>query len=275
VATRLVVHDLGPVSLALLRYAVALGCLWPAMLVSAKGVRISKRDVIAISILGAVQFGIVIALLNVGLRFITSARAALIFAASPLITMALSAALRHEPLTVAKTAGVSVSFAGVGVVLGERALMRDDPAAWIGEACIVGSAVCAAACAVFYRSYTRRYPALAVGATSMAAAVAFLAVLALREGFFSALPPISGATWLIVLLTGLSSGVSYYLWLWALTELTATHVAVFLGLSPLTAAALGAVFLAEPLSVGFALGLGAVLTGLWLSHRPPGAAPAD
>src|SRR5829696_816168 len=91
VATRVVVHDAGPASLALLRYTLGFTCLLPPVLLSAH-VRFARRDVLPIALLGITQFGILIALLNYGLRFIPSARAALIFATLPLLTMGLSAA---------------------------------------------------------------------------------------------------------------------------------------------------------------------------------------
>src|SRR5438094_8948932 len=97
VATRVVVHEAGPASLALLRYAIGFCCLLPAVLVAGR-VRFAWRDVTPIALLGITQFGILIALLNYGLAFIPSARAALIFAVFPLLTMLLSAALGRERL---------------------------------------------------------------------------------------------------------------------------------------------------------------------------------
>lgn len=50
---------------------------------------------------------------------------------------------------------------------------------------------------------------------------------------------------------GVSSGIGYYLWLWALNHTTPTKVTVFLALSPVTATILGGVFLAERVSTTF------------------------
>ncbi|MBS3919662.1 MAG: EamA family transporter [Deltaproteobacteria bacterium] len=57
------------------------------------------------------------------------------------------------------------------------------------------------------------------------------------------------------------------LWLWALNNTTPTRVTVFLSLSPITAAGLGALFLAERISMMLFLGLACVVLGLWLAHR--------
>ena len=72
---------------------------------------------------------------------------------------------------------------------------------------------------------------------------------------------------LAVLFIGLASAVGYYLWLWALAHTTATRVTVFLALSPLTAALLGAWFLGEALTLSLLAALFYVAGGLWLAHR--------
>jgi drug/metabolite transporter (DMT)-like permease len=260
-----VVQDIGPASLALLRYAIGFCCLLPPVLLSAR-VRFARRDVLPIALLGITQFGILIALLNYGLAFIPSARAALIFATLPLLTMLLSAALGRERLTVAKSAGVLLTVVGVGLALGEKALERGAQG-WVGELAVFASALSGAVCSVLYRPYLRRYPTLPVSAFAMLASVAFLALLALREGFFGGLPHFTATGWLAVLFIGANSGVGYFLWLWALNHAPATQVTVFLSLSPVTAAALGALFLAEPVSTGALLALACVGAGLWLAHR--------
>src|SRR2546427_489780 len=147
VATRFVVDQTGPTSLALLRYVIGFCCLLPVVWLSAKPMRFARRDVLPIALLGIVQFGVLIALLNYGLRFIPSARAALIFATVPLLTMVIAAALGHERLGAAKTLGVLLTIAGVGLALGEKAVRRGGgPNEWIGELAVLASALCGAAC---------------------------------------------------------------------------------------------------------------------------------
>ena len=131
------------------------------------------------------------------------------------------------------------------------------------------SALSGAVCSVLYRPYLEKYPTLPVSAVAMLASVAFLALLAAGEGFFHALPHFTGTGWLAVGFIGISSGVGYYLWLWALGHAPPTQVTVFLALSPITAAGLGALLLEEAISRRLALGLVCVALGLWLAHRPP------
>jgi drug/metabolite transporter (DMT)-like permease len=242
-------------------------CLLPPVLMSAR-LRFARRDLLPIALLGITQFGILVALLNYGLQFIPSARAALIFATFPLLTMLLAAALDHERFTPAKTLGVLATILGVGLVLGEKAIQPGGAAnEWIGELAVFASAFSGAVCSVLYRPYLRRYPTLPVSAFAMLASVGFLALIAAGEGFFSALPRFTTEGWLAVLFIGASSGIGYYLWLWALGHTTPTRASVFLALSPITAAGLGTMLLAEPVSALSLAGLACVVVGLWLAHR--------
>ena len=271
VATRVVVDQIGPASLALLRYAIGFACLLPAALLTWRA-GFARRDVLPIALLGIGQFGVLIALLNWGLARVPSARAALIFALTPLLAMLLSATVGHERLTGLKCAGVLLSVGGVAAALGERAV-HGGPSGWAGEAAVLASALTAATCSVLYRPYLRKYPALPVGALAMLASVAFLALLATGEGFFAAPPRLTARGWLAVAFIGVGSGAGYLWWLWALARAPVTRVTVCLALSPLTAMALGAVALGEPVSGHAALGLVAVVLGLALAHREPSGQP--
>jgi drug/metabolite transporter (DMT)-like permease len=268
VATRFVVDQTGPASLALLRYAIGAGCLLPAVLLARSRMRIAPRDIAPIALLGITQFGILIALLNYGLRSVTAARAALIFATLPLLTSLVGAALGRERLTLSKLAGVLLTIAGVGLALGDKTLGSGVPdPAWIGELAVLASALSGAVCSVLYRPYLEKYPTLPVSAFAMLASVAFLTLPAAGEGFFVSPPVLTLGGWLAVVFIGLGSGGGYYLWLWALNHGTPTQVTMFLALSPVTATMLGSWLLGEPVSRLLAVGLACVIAGLALAHR--------
>ncbi len=273
VATRFVIDQTSPASLALWRYLIGCCCLAPPLFWTAR-VRFHRRDLLPIALLGITQFGIVVALLNYALQFIPSARAALIFATLPLMTMVLAAALGQESVTRAKTLGVILTIVGVGFALGEKAVQSGGLyGGWKGEWAVFASALSGAICSVAYRPYLRKYPVLPVSAYAMFASVLFLAGLAAGEGFFQAMPHFTAGGWVAVAFIGISSGVGYYLWLWALNHTTPTKVTVFLALSPVTATLLGTFFLNETISILFLFALLCVALGLWLAHWGPSDSP--
>lgn len=265
VATRFVIDQTQPGSLAFLRYSIGVICLLPPLLASAR-VPFAKQDLLPLSLLGITQFGIVVVLLNYALQFIPAARAALIFASLPLQAMVIAALLGYERLTFAKSLGVLLTIIGVGFVLGQRVFDEGNAQGWLGDSAVFVSALAAAACSVLYRPYLRKYPTLQISSFAMLAAVVFLAFLAAGEGFFKAFPYFTLEGWFAVFFIGVSSGIGYYLWLWALNHTTPTKVTIFLALNPITAAGLGAFFLGEQITVSLLIGIICVISGLGVAH---------
>ncbi len=279
VASRMVVADVPPLTLAMLRYGIGFLCLlpfvfkpWGSVSMEAKTwsavTRLPGADVLAMAALGLGQFAILIALLNFGLQHIGAAQAALIFSLFPLLTLLLSAVLGREPISTRLLLGVLLSIAGVALSMAPK-LSHVSSGLWWGELAVLASACVGAICSVFYRPYLQRYPTLNVSAFAMLASVLFLAALALQEDWPARVPNLLAQTWAVVTFIGASSGIGYFLWLYALKHESPTRVTVFLALNPLTAALLGALLLHEMLD-GWLMGAIALIgAGLWLATRLP------
>lgn len=268
VATRFVITQTEPASLALLRYAIGtLGLIIPLLMI--RRVTFARRDLLPIALLGIGQFGILVALLNYGLQYIGSGLGAVLFATFSTLTMALAAALRLETLTITKMAGVVLTTAGVGFAVSDSIVLPDTGGNnFMGVIAVLASALTGAICTVFYRPYLVKYPPLQVSVYAMLASVLFLLLPAAGEGFFTVLPDFTLGGWLAVLFIGLASSLGYYTLLLALKHASPSRVAMFLALGPVTATAFGAGLLNEPITPLFLLGLAAVVTGLWVAHMP-------
>ncbi|MFC2968618.1 DMT family transporter [Acidimangrovimonas pyrenivorans] len=270
-ATRALSADLGPVTLALMRYGIGLLVLAPFFL-RLRRVPIAPRDILPLLALGTAQFGLLVWLLNWGLARVPAGRGALIFAMFPLLTLVLAATLGREAMSWRKVAGVLVSILGVALTLGESLLRAAGGSAW-GALAVLAAAGTGAGCAVFYRPYLERYPTLQVGFVAMAAAVAALALGSLSESPGTAVAGLDRTGWALVLFIGLASGAGYLLWLTALRHTTPTRATVLMGLSPATAAVLGIALLGERATPTLWLGLAAVLAGAALTARGGKNAP--
>jgi drug/metabolite transporter (DMT)-like permease len=260
VATRYVVVETGPVTLAALRYLIGLLTLLPFVWRASARPHFERADLPRIALLGIGQFALLVALLNLGLQTVPAAKGALLFASFPLLTLLVATAIGHERLSWRKGAGVALTLAGVAVALGPAALAPGG--ALLGEAAILASALCGAVCSVLYRPLLQRYPALPLGAAAMAAAALFLAVWAPFEGALARLPDISASGWVAIVFIGTSSGIAYVLLLWALRHADASRVTLYLALGPLTAMLLGVLWLGEPLSANLLLAVALVVGGL-------------
>jgi drug/metabolite transporter (DMT)-like permease len=271
VATRVVVDQLGPATLAALRYAIGLASLLPFVWQAARreaatgtAPKLRANELPRIVLLGIGQFGLLIALLNFGLKSVPAAKGALLFAAFPLLTLIVATLLGHERLGWRRCLGVGLTLAAVALALGPQAWQAHGSLA--GELAILGSALCGAICSVLYRPVLQRHAALPVSAIAMAAAVVVLGLCAPFEDAAARLPQLDARGWAAIVFIGTSSGIGYFLWLWALRHAAASRVTLFLSLSPLTAMALGTLLLGEPMQISLLLALVLVVAGLWVAQ---------
>lgn len=262
VASKYVVNQTTPATLTMLRYAIGFMCLLPAVLALSK-VRFLRQDIVPISILGIFQFGVLIALLNYALQHLPTAQVALIFATFPLQTLVLAFIFGRETFSLLKLFAIFLTIAGIAITLGgDLYTSQDIPLNWLAVAAAIFSAFIGAVCSIFYRPFLEKYPAQNVSALAMLASVLVLLIYSTFEGSLTELDAITGAGWQAIIFIGVSSGIGYFCWLWALKYLPPTRVTMFLSLGPITSAALGAYFLNESLTFEMMGGIVFVVTGL-------------
>jgi drug/metabolite transporter (DMT)-like permease len=104
VATRFVIDQSTPLSLALLRYLIGFCVLLPALLSARSIGRIRRGDVLPIGLLGIAQFGILIALLN------------------PITAAGLGALVLDERVTLLTVAGVACVALGLAAASSDNRL---------------------------------------------------------------------------------------------------------------------------------------------------------
>jgi drug/metabolite transporter (DMT)-like permease len=290
VASRHVVLEVQPATLALLRYGIGLFVILPFIVwdifsekQAVAGMKYAQsatknianlivwRDWLAVALLGVLQFGLLIALLNLGLQHIGAAQAAMIFSLFPLLTLLLAAALGQERIQANLLTGILLSLAGIALVLWPKLSGAHTGGAqhWWGEGAVLLAAWLGALCSVLYRPYLRRHSPLRMSGVAMLACVLFLAALAWPEQWFQRWSSFSGHTWAILLFIGVSSGIGYWLWLYALQHESPARVTVFLALNPLTATLLGFALLAERPSWYAMVALILIAAGLWRATRTP------
>ncbi len=262
VASEVIVADVGPGRLGFLRYAIAVAVLLPLALMS-KAPRIRRRDLVPVALLGIGQFGVLIALLYAALLFTSSPRAALVFSSLPLMTLAVSHLMGKASPGFAGVMAILSTLAGIACLLGLDAWAgRITATDLIGLLLAALATLTGAVCSVFYRPYLERYGIIRTSALAMAASLPPLALLGLVEP--AALPVADWSSVIIALIifVGLSSGLGYLAWLYALSQADATRMTAFLSLSPVTAALVSVTVLDEPVTPGLVVGIGLVALGL-------------
>ncbi|WP_373085300.1 DMT family transporter [Sneathiella sp.] len=277
VATGSIVEAAGPITIAFIRYLIGALLLLPFAL-RTSWIRVPLTDFLPLALLGIFQFAVLIMLLNFSVIYIEVGLAVLIFATLPLLTMTIAILLGREAFTSRKLIGITLTIVGVGFAVGATAFSENIGAdGWLGISAAFLSALSGAVCSIFYGPYLKRYPTLQISTLAMLASVIFLCGLAVTEGMLTTLPHFTLHVWLVLLFIGFASAVGYFCWLYGLSHTLPSNVTVFLGLSPISAALFGALFINQPLTWQDATGTVLVVSGLvvslWRRRAPPQALP--
>jgi drug/metabolite transporter (DMT)-like permease len=269
VAMRLAVDDLGPLTLAGIRLALACAIVVGVRLVAGgRPAAPSRADHRTFFWMGFVGFTLALGLSHWGLAWSTATNAALLIATEPVALVALAPLVLRERLTAREAWGTALALLGATVVVvdGVPGLTVGVAPHWRGDALLLLSGVCFAAYSLLGRPVLARHPSLTVTSWSFLWGLATTAPLALLEWQTARRPawtPASlGATlYLGVVITGLG----YLVWNWALERVSAARAAIFLNLQPLVGTLLGVVALGDPFSPFTGGGGALILAGLWLA----------
>ena len=262
-----------PLTLALLRFLLAAGSLWPLTRLLLPGRRIERADRPRILLLGLLAVPLNQGLFLVGMQWASASHAALLYALTPAFAILFLALGGGPPPGARQAVGIALAFAGVLALMLQRGL-HFDRHSLAGDAVILVAVVAWALYLVAGRTVTRRYDPLLVTTESLLAGTALylpIGIVAIR-GFDPR--SISVAGWVgLLYLAWLTSAVNYVIWFWGLRHLKPGTVALLTNVQPVVTAAMAWAFLREPLPAGFALSSALVLGGVWIAQ--PRQAPDE
>jgi len=200
----------------------------------------------------------------------TSALAAgVVMAALPAAVALLARALLRERLRPRMLLAVACAVAGIGLLAVLRGVGRSDGAPWWGYALLLGAVFCEASYVVIGKRLTGQVSPRRISALINLWGLVLVTPLGLWQAWqydFAALQP---ATWLLLVFYALAASVwAVWLWMQGLRRVDAAQAGVFSVLLPVTAAAVGVLWLNEPFGSGQALALGLALAGLLLAVWP-------
>jgi drug/metabolite transporter (DMT)-like permease len=269
VATRIVLDDLPPALLALVRLVVGAGILVPAArALEPAGEAPARGDAWRIAWMGVVGFAGAFALSHWGLARSTATNAALLIIVEPLSIMALSPLLLGERLRRREVAGGALALLGAVLVVvnGVPGLTLALAPHWRGDLLLVLAGLAYGAYTLLGRGVLARHSPLLVTARSIVWGAVVMVPLAGAEWLGGARPVLSrgavvGALYLAVVITAFG----YLLWNWVLARVSAPQVAIFVTVQPIGGAVLGVLLLHEPLTVFTVGGAVLIVLGLWLT----------
>ncbi len=269
VATRVVLDDLPPALLALVRLVLGAAILVPvARALEPAAAAPARGDAWRIAWMGVVGFAGAFALSHWGLARSTATNAALLIIVEPLSIMALSPRLLGERLRRREVAGGALALLGAVLVVlnGVPGLTLALAPHWRGDLLLVLAGLAYGAYTLIGRGVLARHSPLVVTARSIVWGAVVMVPLAGAEWLGGARPVLSpaavgGALYLAVVITAFG----YLLWNWVLARVSAPQVAIFVTVQPIGGAVLGVTLLHEPLTVFTVAGAALIVLGLCLT----------
>lgn len=202
--------------------------------------------------------------------------AALIIGSTPVVVAVFSALLGRERIGPLHWAGAAISLTGLYLVVGRGA--TSGGATVRGDLMVVISVSCWAVYTLgASRLLQRHSPLFVTGVTMTLGGVPYAIAMfpgVLRVNWSS----VSAATWYSLVGSAvLALCVAYLIWYVAVQRIGASRTSIYSNLVPITAMAVAALWLHEPISLGKIIGAGAVVGGVFLTRlgRPAPAAPAE
>ena len=267
--SKLGVTQFPPLTLALLRFAIAAALLWPLWRVRGAVATVAWRDAFVLGLLGVALYYVGF---YEGLRLTTATRAAVLQAAVPAVTAVLARVISGERQSRAVIAGIVLSIVGVLVVIGGGVRAHVPASALLGDLLVLASVFAWS----LYTVVAKRHASVdAIELTTKTAiAGAFLLLPAAAIEWLAGLraAPTPGG-WAALLYLGVVSSALAYAWYGrALRALGAAQVANYINLLPVVAVAAAAVLLGERPDRASLAGGVLVLAGVALGSRRATAA---
>lgn len=271
VATRVVLQDVAPATLALVRLAIGALILVPLALVrQPAGDRLSRGDHWKVLWMGLLGFAGAFAFGNWGIAHSTATNAALLITVEPVALILLSPFFLGERLSRREKVGALFTLVGAALVVvnGVPGVSVTLLPHWRGDLLLVLSGLAYAGYSLIGRGVLARHAALPVTAWSILWGVATMAPLAGLEWLGGHRPVWTPtALWGMAYLALVVTALGYLVWNYALERVPAPRLALFINVQPVVGALLGVWWLDEPLTVFIVAGGVLVLLGLHIAVR--------
>ena len=267
-ATRVVLDDVPPALLAMVRLLIGAAVLVPTAWAVERPVALGSGDRWRVAWMGILGFAAAFALSHWGIERSTATNAALLIIVEPVSIMVLGPAVLGERLPRREQAGAALALLGALLVVlnGIPGVTHGLAPHWRGDVLLVVSGVAYGAYTLIGRTVLQRHGAVGITARSIVWGAVALAPLVVTEWLGGKRPVLTlGAVVGALYLGGVITALGYLLWNWALARAEAARVAAFVALQPVAGALLGVVLLREPLTVFTVVGGTLVVAGLWLT----------
>ena len=269
VAGRAIAKDVGPLSIAFLRFTLASVLLLLLTWRAEKRLPLPSRDqILPLVLLGLIGVFAYNALFFNALRLIHAGRAAVIIALNPVFIGLFAAYLFKDRLSPIKLVGILLSVTGAVIVItrGEFSQLLGGGVGW-GEILTLGCMASWVAYSLIGKAILKGMsPLVSVSYSSVIGTLA-LFVPACAEGMMGHLTEYSTVDWLGISYLGVFGTVLGFVWYYeGIKKIGPTRAGQFINFVPVSAIVLAFLILGEPITWSLLIGGLFVLSGVYLAN---------
>jgi drug/metabolite transporter (DMT)-like permease len=200
-----------------------------------------------------------------GMALSTAAHTGLIVALGPVMVLLIAVAMRMEILTLSKTVGMVIAFAGVGILTVDKA--GQGSSHWTGDVILLVSTLVFAIFTILVKQIADKFDALTLNTLIFAAGALMMLPFCAHAVVVTNWTSVTfEAWWGVGFIVIFGSVISYLLFARVMTELPASRAAAFNYLQPVIASGLGVWLLSERLTLKVVIGGALILAGVYLTE---------
>jgi drug/metabolite transporter (DMT)-like permease len=208
----------------------------------------------------------------VGVSLTSALAAGIIMAALPAVVALLSRWLLRERITPRGLAGLACAVGGIALVTLARHADARDSGSLLGNLMLLGAVSCEAIYVVIGKKLTAQVSPKRISALINLWGLVLVAPFGLWQALRFDFSAVTGASWWLLLFYSIAASVlTVWLWMTGLKHVPATSAGIFTVCLPVSAAAVGVLFIGEHISglqaAAFALALAGVVLATWPSRR--------
>ena len=212
-----------------------------------------------------------------GVQLTSAVSAGVVMAAIPAAVALLSRWWLGERISRRTQAAIACAGLGIVVLAFSRspagapgaAVAADGALPLLGHALLLGAVFCEAAYVVIGKRLTGNVSPRRISALINLWGLALVTPLGLWQALRFDFSTVQAGTWVLLVFYALAASMAtVWLWMRGLAQVPAPQAGVFTVLLPITAAAVGVLFLGEPFGAGHAVALAMALAGLLLATWP-------
>ncbi|ADG82053.1 DMT family transporter [Thermincola potens] len=258
------VAALGPMSLALSRFAIASLLLFTFLKIREPGTRLERKDTLLMAVSGIIGITVYFFFENNGVKLTTASTASIIIGTIPLLTILADFIFCGNRVTWSKGFGVAMSVIGVYLIVKESGDLSFASRHFIGNLMMFGAAFSWVFYSLLTRPLGQRYSRLAVTTYQTLFGTAAIVPFALFEtNKWDAL------NWVVVgnvlFLGFFCSALGYYFYVYAMGELGVDISSLFINLIPVVTVVSSYFILGEKITSTQMIGGGIIVLAVYFA----------